>query len=266
MTSTLQPLTSPAGQAALAQVRLIATDMDGTLTESGQFTAPLLTMLKRLQAANVPVVITTGRSTGWVSAVIHYLPVVGAMAENGGVYLSKDNPHPHLMAPGLDIAAHRQTLKAQFDRLCQTYPNLQEAPDNRFRLTDWTYDVAGLTDADLSWMEDSCQANGFSFTYSTVQCHIKPGTQDKANGLKRTIAAHFPHLSAHQVLTVGDSPNDESLFNADLFPNSAGVANVRHYLGQLAHHPAFVTQAKEIEGFCEISHLLLTHQSAGQAV
>ncbi|MEM7796757.1 MAG: HAD hydrolase family protein, partial [Cyanobacteria bacterium P01_C01_bin.118] len=90
-----------------------------------------------------------------------------------------------------------------------------------------------------------------------VQCHIKPLPQDKANGLTQVIAQQFPDLAHHQVLTIGDSPNDESMFDPDQFPNSVGVANVRHYLDALAHHPTFVTEAKEGEGFQEVATALL---------
>ncbi len=253
----LQPFDSPAAQAALAQIRLIATDMDGTLTHNEQFRPALLTMLEKLKAAKIPVIITTGRSAGWVSAVVHYLPVVGAMAENGGVYLSKTKPRPTFAQTDLDVPSHRQALREQFERLRQQYPQLTEAADNGFRLTDWTYDVSGLSPTDLQWMSENCQANGFSFTYSTVQCHIKPGQQNKANGLMATLPKHFPELLPQQVLTVGDSPNDESLFAPHPFPTSVGVANVKNYLTQLAYHPAFITQAAEGDGFCEVAQLLL---------
>ena len=74
--------------------RLIATDMDGTLAQQGKFTASLLHALEDLSAADIPVLIVTGRSAGWVSGLATYLPVAGAMApatgkqiaENGGLF------------------------------------------------------------------------------------------------------------------------------------------------------------------------------------
>ena len=107
-------------------------------------------------------------------------------------------------------------------------------------------------------MTDNCHEHGWGFTYSTVQCHIKPLPQDKASGLAQVIRQQFPGLEHHQVLTVGDSPNDESMFDPAQFPHSVGVANVRHYLDALAHHPAFVTQAEEGEGFRELAEALLS--------
>ncbi|MEM7064744.1 MAG: HAD family hydrolase [Cyanobacteria bacterium P01_B01_bin.77] len=251
----LQALTTEVGRQALAQIRLVATDMDGTLTQDEAFTPALMATLERLNALGMPVLITTGRSAGWVHGVLHYLPVVLAIAENGGLYFTKNNRYPTFLQPLADN--HRQLLLQQFERLRKKYPQLKESSDNLFRLTDWTFDVTGLSLDDLQWMTDSCHENGWGFTYSTVQCHIKPLPQDKASGLTQVVAQQFCELSHAQVLTVGDSPNDESMFDPSQFPNSVGVANVRHYLDALAHHPTFITQAEEGQGFSELVDLLL---------
>ena len=52
-------------------IRVVATDMDGTLTRNEEFSAALLTDLMRLDEAGVAVVITTGRSAGWVRSEEH---------------------------------------------------------------------------------------------------------------------------------------------------------------------------------------------------
>ena len=98
---------------------------------------------------------------------------------------------------------------------------------------------------------------GWSFTYSNVQCHIKPLHQDKATGLLSVLSRYFPELTSRQVLTVGDSPNDEAMFNADLFPISIGVANIYHYQDKMLYLPKYVTQAYEFNGFQELAKLLL---------
>ncbi len=50
--------------AALGNIRLVATDMDGTLTQLGKFTLALLQALMDLTAAHIKVIVTTGRSAG----------------------------------------------------------------------------------------------------------------------------------------------------------------------------------------------------------
>jgi hydroxymethylpyrimidine pyrophosphatase-like HAD family hydrolase len=71
------------------------------------------------------------------------------------------------------------------------------------------------------------------------------------------LSNHFPELNSQQVLTVGDSPNDEAMFEATKFPISVGVANVRHYQDKMLHLPKYVTQASEFAGFSELAKLLL---------
>ncbi|MDX2215541.1 MAG: HAD family hydrolase [Oculatellaceae cyanobacterium bins.114] len=243
-------------------IRLVATDMDGTLTKQGKFTPNLLTALNNLAAAGIPVVIVTGRSAGWVQGVVSYLPVAGAIAENGGLFYPNADSHPKLLVPLTDLIAHRQTLAQLFQHLQTQFPTLCESTDNRFRLTDWTFDVRGLSAADLETMRSFCGDRGWGFTYSTVQCHVKPLQQDKAIGLLQVLTHFFPTYSPQQIVTVGDSPNDESLFDSDRFPVSVGVANVLHYSDRLHYKPKFVTQAAESEGFCELAQWLIQNNQS----
>lgn len=256
----VQPLSSWEPQTAQS-IALIATDMDGTLTQRGQFTPPLFQALAQLAMAQIPVLIVTGRSAGWVEAVAHYLPVVGAIAENGGVFFHTPDTPPDFLVPMASIPEHRRRLGEMFQHLQQRFPHLQEASDNRFRLTDWTFDVRGFSEADLAWMGDRCHRDGWGFTYSTVQCHIKQPQQEKAIALQTVLKTHFPHLTPEQVVTVGDSPNDESLFNPAWFPHSVGVANVRHYGDRLTHCPRWITLHEEVDGFCDLTEYLLNSRN-----
>lgn len=253
----LTPLSKTDPQDFLKKVRLIATDMDGTLTRQGRFTADLLQALEALQMAQIPVLITTGRSAGWVSSVVNYLPIAGAIAENGGLFYPGSNSAPLPLSPIADWVAHRQALATLFQDLQSAIPRLQASLDNSFRLTDWTFDVADLSQEELAWLGDRCQLAGWGFTYSTVQCHIKPLGQDKGTGLIAVLQTHYPDYPPHLVVTVGDSPNDEELFVGDRFPYSVGVANVRHYADSMAHPPRYVTPSPEVDGFLELANALI---------
>lgn len=248
----------------LETVRLVATDMDGTLTIAEKFSPELLQALITLDAAGIPVVIVTGRSAGWVSGLVHYLPVMGAICENGGLFYSSPADSGVLLVPIADFQHHRQHLAALFHHLQAEFPQIRESKDNRFRLTDWTFDVQGLTDVELQKMRDRCHQEGWDFTYSTVQCHLKRSDQNKADGLLQVLDRYFPDLQPEHILTVGDSPNDESLFDPSLFPLSVGVANVRQYCDRMAHQPTYITTAAEGKGFCELTQILLRSKGKGQ--
>jgi HAD superfamily hydrolase (TIGR01484 family) len=242
----------------LTDIRLIATDIDGTLTNArGKFTPALLQSIDSLAAKGIKLLLVTGRSAGWVSAVNNYLPVAGAIAENGGVYFDRDLSDFDFITRLEQIEAHRAELANRFWELQERYPQIAESNDNQFRITDWTFDVAGLTDLELTEIAIQCQQWGYSFTFSTVQCHIKPLHQDKGAAILHVLDRYFPDLQPAQIVTVGDSPNDASMFDRSLFPHSVGVANIQHYSNQLTHHPQYVTQLPAVAGFCELVNLLL---------
>lgn len=243
----------PLDCAALKSIRLIATDMDGTLTIDQKFTPQLLQAFDRLNQAGIAVLIVTGRSAGWVSGLVNYLPIVGAIAENGGLFYQGETQE--LLVPISDVKLHRQKLAEMFLKLRSYFPRIQESHDNAFRLTDWTFDVAGLNLEDIKKLASLCQDNGFGFTYSNVQCHIKLSEQDKARGLLKVLEKHFSQYRLEQIATVGDSPNDESLFGQ--FPLSIGVSNIQHYQTQLEHLPTYITTQPEGLGFCEFVDAVL---------
>ncbi len=256
----IQYLSSLSSVTFFSRIHLVATDMDGTLTCRGKFTPALLQAFEQLATAGIKVVIVTGRSAGWVSGIASYLPVAGAIAENGGLFYLAGNDNLFALTPIANLSVHRQELASVFAQLRAKFPQIQESNDNRFRITDWTFDVANLNPDELNQMDELCQTMGWGFTYSNVQCHIKPLEQDKAVGLLRVLQEYFPDVNQQQVVTVGDSPNDESLFNADYFPVSVGVANVLEYIERLKYKPAYVTTAAEGQGFCELVKKILNSQ------
>ena len=217
-------------------------------------------ILNRLAAAGIDVLVTTGRSGGWVQAIATYLPVVGAMAENGGLIYQNQDSRPRLIEE-IDLVAHRSQLAKVFKLLQQKFPQIEESADNPFRITDWTFEVENLSQKELEQISSICRSQGYGFTYSTIQCHIKPIEQDKAWGLNKILPQYFPHLKPTEIVTIGDSPNDESMFNQEAFPLSVGVANVIKYRDRLEYLPAYVTSKSEGEGFYELAELILNAQS-----
>ncbi|MDJ0516182.1 MAG: HAD family hydrolase [Trichodesmium sp. MO_231.B1] len=255
------PISEEVTKTSLKNIQLIATDMDGTLTKNGKFTSHLFLTLEKLAAAKIQVLVITGRSAGWVQAIKNYLPIVGAIAENGGLFYPIHSEAPEFLTSISNIALHRQNLAEIFQYLKSKFPQIEPSVDNQFRLTDWTFDIQDLSLSELTKMAEICQIKGYGFTYSTVQCHIKPLEQDKATGLCQVLSKYFPALTTEKIITVGDSPNDESLFEDSKFPLSVGVANVIEYTNKLNHQPVYVTSKKEAEGFCELAELLLSIHS-----
>jgi HAD superfamily hydrolase (TIGR01484 family) len=255
---TMTPLSESLSR--LNGITLVASDMDGTMTTNGRFSPDVFHAFEKLEKAGIRIVLITGRSAGWVNGLVSLLPIHGAIAENGGLYFPAQGE-----SGGTEIVSlrgsrqeHKQALRAMFHTLQKEFPRLEEAPDNTFRITDWTFSVKGLSENELMRMNKLCELHSWSFTYSNVQCHIMLPEQNKSAGLKKVLSQE-PNLRAslQEVLTIGDSPNDETLFNTAEFPNSVGVANVKNYARILKHLPAFVTTHAESAGFCEMASLLV---------
>jgi hypothetical protein len=96
----------------------------------------------------------------------------------------------------------------------------------------------------------------FDFARGLVQCHIKPMQQTKAWGIQQALLQSYPEILTAQVLTLGDSPNDEAMFDATVFPISVGVANILQYRDRLTHLPQYITQHPGVSGFIELMDCL----------
>jgi hypothetical protein len=72
----------------------------------------------------------TGRSAGWVSALVNYLPVEGAIAENGGLFL-QPNGTQDLLSSVPNLSRHRILLENTFHHIKQLFPNLHPSADNQ---------------------------------------------------------------------------------------------------------------------------------------
>ena len=77
----------PLNSINLSDIRLIASDVNGTLTQNGKSSSDFISTLLDLQSAGIKALLVTGRSGEWVSALVNYLPIEGAIAENGGIFL-----------------------------------------------------------------------------------------------------------------------------------------------------------------------------------
>lgn len=57
---------------------------------------------------------------------------------------------------------------------------------------------------------------------------------------------------------VGDSFNDESLFEESKFFFLVGVVNIFEYVNKINYQLVYVISKKEVEGFCELVELILS--------
>jgi HAD superfamily hydrolase (TIGR01484 family) len=255
---------------AAKQIRFVLTDIDDTVTTEGRLTATAYTALEQLSAAGITVIPITGRPAGWCDHIARMWPVFAVVGENGAFYMRYDRSARRMTTHQWASEAHLQNNRQKLDRLAleilQAVPGSALASDQHYRLADlaidFCEDVAALPEAAVQQIVSLFKSAGAQAKVSSIHVNGWFGDYDKLSMTQTLFAREFGlELQANntQVLFIGDSPNDEPMF--EFFSYSVGVANIHDQLHRLAHRPKFVTPSKGGGGFVEMARqLLLAHK------
>jgi HAD superfamily hydrolase (TIGR01484 family) len=244
--------------AALARIRVLAADVDDTITTNGKIPSTTLAGFEALEKSGLAVALVTGRPAGWAQALAGYLPGVRvAVAENGLVAFDGNGQRRDLGPQrGQDFFAR---LAENAARLRKVYA-LDVTPDDAFRLFERAFVRPASFDASALAASQKLVDSGFEVMASSIHIHVRPSGWGKAEGLLAALAPIDAQACAtpdESILFVGDSSNDRSMF-ARLRRTSVGVRNVNHFLAELAEdQPTFITQAESALGFAEVVRALL---------
>jgi HAD superfamily hydrolase (TIGR01484 family) len=257
----MQPFSSfPAS--VLSRIRVLAADVDDTVTRGGKIPAITVECLEGLGRAGLTLALVTGRPAGWAQALAGYLPAVRlVVAENGLVAFDGEGKRTELGPQrGPDFLARLADNSA---RVRDAY-GLSATPDDAFRLFERAFVRPASFDAAALEASGRLVEPGFEVIASSIHIHVRPSGWGKSEGLMAALWPIEPAACAAPddfILFVGDSSNDRSLF-ARLRWTSVGVANVRGFLDELGEdRPAYVTAAPAAEGFAEITRALLAARS-----
>lgn len=269
----MQPL-SLALPDTFREVRFLLTDIDDTLTLSGQLPSAAYQALWRLHLAGLEVVPVTGRPAGWCDMIARMWPVAGVVGENGALYYRYDRERRVMLRSywrtAVERAADRRRLDAIRETVLQTVPGCAVAADQAFReadlAIDFSEDVPPLEAAAIDEIVNCFTRAGATAKISSIHVNGWFGDYDKLAMSRRFFAETFSldlDLHRRQVLYAGDSPNDAPMFA--FFPHSVGVANVLHFRDQLSHLPAWVTEREGGEGFAALAEFLLAGRPTSPA-
>lgn len=218
--------------ARLARLRVILTDIDGTITRDGKITAEMIAGSSQLAAAGVEILPVTGRSAGEALGLARYIPAFRrAIAENGGVLVVPDQPL-YFLRPPVD----RDRLAAAAAEL--GHGQWMPAPCSAFRLTDQAWERADQPSEKLADARVRAEAMGLHLTWSSVHIHLTELPPDKGAGALRVLGNNL--IDPQDALAIGDAPNDEGLWERERFGVTVGTAEVVQCWSQLRHRPEFV--------------------------
>jgi hypothetical protein len=259
---------APLRSANLARVRGVFTDVDGTLTTAGLLRASTIGALEHLARAGVPVVLVTGRPSGFAETWLRTLPVAGAIAENGGLYLVRSRSgrlRKVYARPRAVRARDRRRLVRAVRAAVRTVPGARLSTDSLFTEVDLAVDYnedvkLGPRGADK--VESFLRHRGIQAVRSSVHVNAWVGNFDKAWMVRRFLRQEWGarlRTGDRSWVYVGDSLNDAPLFAA--FHLSIGVANVLDVLPALGNLPRYVTRGAEGRGFEEVARALLRQRA-----
>jgi hypothetical protein len=258
---------------ALARLRGVLFDIDGTLTTAGRVSAAAYGALERLREAGLVVVPVTGRPAGWCDLIARLWPVSAVVGENGAFYFRHDPAHQRMVRCYARSDAQRSEdqarLRAIGDAVLREVPGARIAADQAYRETDlaidWCEDVPALPMAKIQRIVALLRGHGLTVKQSSIHVNAWFGTQDKLVMTRRLMQQEFGiDLEAEReaFAYVGDSPNDEPMFA--FFPWSFAVANIAPFAAEMHHPPAYViTDAREGSGFVELARQLLAARGVG---
>jgi phosphoglycolate phosphatase (TIGR01487 family) len=211
----IQPYTRITREAAL-RIKLIMTDVDGTLNNGGDALSPAVShAMQNLKEHGIMVGLVSGRTDPMLVAMAAGLNIGGPLiAENGAV--ARMNYKSGLV----DLGYSRQPAVEALDKLKSKYPGrITEREDNAERMIDIVCRAEGIAIEDLKKCVGEVQVLD-----STYILHLMQKGIDKGKTLKRLLRLmDGPKMRPEEVLVVGDSMTDLSLFK--LFTYSVLIPN-----------------------------------------
>ncbi len=258
-----KPLLSPLHEADLSKVEAVFTDVDGTLTTKGRLAASTLRALEWLSLHHVPVVLVSGRPSGWGECWARQWPVAGVIVENGALHYAwrEGRLVKSYAQPPAVRARHRVALTAHVAAALEAVKGARLSSDSAATEVDLAIDYA--EDADLGQagadaLEAFLHARGVTAVRSSVHVNCWLGRFDKLSAARRFVKTEWKKTlrdADPRYVYVGDSFNDAPMFGA--FSLSVGVANVKDVLARLTAAPRFITRAREGKGFGEVADAVI---------
>lgn len=246
----------------------VLTDVDDTLTTQGRLKAETYSAMEKAAKVGLHVIPVTGRSTGWAHMMLTQWPIKAVIAESGGTWLSKRvNGTIEIETFSKEAVDGRKEIMDFYSKVAANYAPLRFSVDNSFRLVDvaidYNEDVNGTVEI-AKRLLTTLQHQGFSARTSSIHINAWSGDFDKGPTSvallgKLAAAGLIESGSPEHWVTVGDAPNDESLFQ--LFPNSVGVANIKDVVHSMRFAPKFLTSNSHGAGFEELMNYLFDYRS-----
>lgn len=252
-----------------SKIEFVLTDIDDTLTSEGQLRSNSYQALWDLHDAGLKVIPITGRPAGWCEMIARFWPVAAVVGENGGFYFQyrqdQKKMHRWFFANEQAIAENKNKLLIAQKDILQNVPGCAVSSDQFCRLMDlaidFSEDVKPLSKEEVQKIVEIFKSHGAEAKISSIHVNGWFGKYNKLTTTFLFLKNEFGLSEANALekcVFVGDSPNDEPLF--EKFPHSFGVANILDFRSSLQHLPAYIATEKGAEGFTQIANQILSQK------
>lgn len=245
-------------------VRVLLTDIDGTLTSHGRMPPQSYNGLAQLSAAGLAVVPVTGRPAGWCELIARLWPVHGVVGENGALDFHYDGRkmRRHFARSRQERLQDRARLREIRRQVLREVPGCAVASDQFSRLfdlaIDFAEDVPILSKDKIQRIVAIFEEHGAVAKVSNIHVNGWFGNHNKISACKTYLRREFgfseSEMKKHCAF-VGDSPNDEPMF--EFLPHAFAVANIAEFMSELKHKPSYVASQPEAGGFVQVVERLL---------
>ncbi len=238
------------------RIRLIMTDVDGTLVSSGDNISPaVIETVTHLQEQGIIVGLVSGRTLSGLEQLALNLDISGPIiAENGGIAKLK------VGGVLVDLGYSRQPALKSLETLKKLFPDaIREREDNKERHVDVVFWSLGVTPEELKKHLYGIQLLDSGYILHLLQEGVSKGRT--LMQLLREIGNG--NLLPSEVMVFGDSLTDISLF--ELFANSVLVLNPMlpiEHRELLLKRARYVSNLPYDEGFVEVALRVLEKRTS----
>lgn len=231
-------------------IRLIMTDVDGTITDlAGRIESIAEEAIRALLARGITVGFVSGRTLPRLEAPARDISINGPIiGENGGI--AKMRPGETL----LDLGYSREPALRDLNRLKKAFPKaIESTEDDVDRLIDVGFKAPGVDTVELRKhiRESELLDSGYML-------HLLQKGVSKGGTLKRILNQVDDKLSKEQVMVIGDSLTDMTLF--EMFPHSVFIRNSQLSVADRSAMEEAAEYVSELEfgaGFAQVAKHIL---------
>jgi HAD superfamily hydrolase (TIGR01484 family) len=241
----------------IGNIKFVLSDVDDTLTCHGQLLPETYQAMHRLKDQGIIFIPITGGCAGWCDSFSRLWPAAAVIGENGGFYLKKQPDNSidyHFWQDAQKRVENTNKLKALAKDALNKVPQVAMAKDQAYRLVDvaidYNQDISGINQSQINQILEVFHSAGANAKASSIHVNAWIGDYNKKAMACHLLSKEFgltEQQMREQVLFIGDSLNDETMF--EFFPNSVGVANISSQLDQLTFKPKWITEQAYGLGF-----------------